>query len=93
MYFSFLNLLIRMRNPIVLGDLNFSCERPLGQITAYLDQIGLANQTTGSLNVAHGPLPIYYLIQASTSYENNLCFSKSSEKLPEMTKKFLDKNH
>ena len=28
MYCSFLNLLIRMRNSIVLGDLNFSCERP-----------------------------------------------------------------
>ena len=28
------------------------------------------------------------LIQASTSYESNQCFSKSSEKLPEMTKFF-----
>ena len=30
-----------------------------------------------------------YLIQASTSHESNLCFSKSSEKLSEMTKIFL----
>ena len=31
------------------------------------------------------------LIQGSTSYESNSCFSKLSEKLPEMTKKFWDK--
>ena len=29
---------------------------------------------------------MYYLIQASTSYDSKLCFSKSSEKPPEMTK-------
>ena len=29
----------------------------------------------------------------ATLHESNLCFSKSSEKLQEMTKNFLDKNH
>ena len=41
--------------------------------------------------LSYGSLLINYLIQASTSYKSNLCFSKSSEKLPEMTKIFWTK--
>ena len=41
--------------------------------------------------LSYGPVLMDYLIQASTSYENNLCFSKSSENPPEMTKNFWTK--
>ena len=41
--------------------------------------------------LSYGPLLTDYFIQASTSYGRNLCFSKSSEKLPEITKLFWTK--
>ena len=43
--------------------------------------------------LSYGPLLTNYLIQAATSYENNLRFSESSEKLPELIKDFLDENN
>ena len=43
--------------------------------------------------LSYGQLLMYYLIQASTSHESNPCFSKSSEKLAEMTDIFSDKNN
>ena len=39
-----------------------------------------------SLSVTNGPLPMYHLIQPSTLYEGNLCFSKSSQKLENFQK-------
>ena len=48
----------------------------------------------GSLNVVIWTISDGLLkVQASRSYESNLCFSKLSEKLPEITKNALDKNH